>query len=135
MAREENSANASSINKVWYKVELCFLKLIPMLIALCYWLNTTLSFIGIDAPIFSYIGGMSLLPLLFVYLSSFVFGFCAYHRMFLYYVFVSDATSYYDLYIGIPMDDRTLFMVEEIATGLFMFVVLYLKIFRRYELH
>ena len=135
MAKEESSANASSINKVWYKVELCFLKLIPMFIALCYWLNTTLSFIGIDAPIFSYIGGMSLLPLLFVYLSSFVFGFCAYHRIFLYYVFVSDATSYYDLYVGIPMDDRTLFMVEEIATGLFMFVVLYLKIFRRHELH
>ena len=135
MAREESSANAGSINKIWYKAELCFLKLIPMLIALCYWLNTTLSFMGIDAPIFSYIGGMSLLPLLFVYLSSFVFGFCAYHRMFLYYVLVSDAASYYDLYIGIPMDDRTLFMVEEIATGLFMFVVLYLKIFRRHELH
>ena len=75
------------------------------------------------------------MTIIFLYISSYVFQFCAYHRMFLYYVFVSDATSYYDLYIGIPMDDRTLFMVEEIATGLFMFVVLYLKIFRRHELH
>lgn len=127
MEVEERSAG---INKVWYRVELCFLKLIPMLIALCYWLNVTLSFIGIEAPVFSYIGGMSLLPLLFIYLSSFVFGFCVYHRMFLYYILASDVLSYYDLYIGIPVDSITLFVVEEMIAGLFLFVILYLRFFR-----
>lgn len=127
MEVEERSAG---INKVWYRVELCFLKLIPMLIALCYWLNTTLSFVGIEAPVFSYIGGISLLPLLFIYLSSFVFGFCVYHRMFLYYILVSDVLSYYDLYIGIPVDSITLFVVEEMIAGLFLFVILYLRFFR-----
>lgn len=124
MMREEKSQN---VNKYLYKVELYILKVIPMLIAGCYFLNTTLSYFGIDVPLFSYLGGMSLLPLLFLYFSSFVFGFCVYHRMFLYYIFVSDCISYYDLWFGIPVSDRGLFVIHEILTGLFLFTILYLR--------
>lgn len=126
MAMVERSRQRS-VSKPLYKLEIAILKVIPMLIAGCYFLNTTLSYFGIDTPLFSYIGGLSLLPLLFIYLSSFVFRFCAYHRMFLYYIFISDCISYYDLYIGIPLDNRELFVFNEGIAGLFLFIVLYLR--------
>lgn len=50
------------LNKLKYKVVLLLTKLIPFLAALCYLLNTILSYIGIDIPLFSLIGGMSILP-------------------------------------------------------------------------
>ena len=123
----EERQGQRSLSKPLYKIEMGILKVIPMLLAGCYFLNTTLSYFNIDTPLFSYIGGMSLLPLLFVYLSSFVFRFCVYHRMFLYYIFVSDCISYYDLYIGIPVGNRELFVFNESIAGLFLFGILYLK--------
>lgn len=124
MAKVEKSANA---NKFLHKLVLCVLRVMPLLIAGCYFLNTTLSYIGIDTPCLSYIGGLSLLPWLFLYLSSFAFKFCSYHRMPLYYVLVSDCISYYDLWIGIPLEDRTLFVINEMLAGIFLLMALYLK--------
>ena len=44
--------------------------------AFIYFLNTVLSYLNIDIVLLSYIGGISLLPLLFIYLCSFVYKFC-----------------------------------------------------------
>lgn len=117
----------SSVSKSLYKLEIGVLKVIPLIIAGCYFLNTTLSFYDIEAPIFSYIGGLSLMPWLFLYLSSFVFKFCLYHRLPLYYVLVSDLLSYYDLWIGIPLSDRNLFVLHDILAGSTVFLVIYFK--------
>jgi len=103
------------------------LKVIPMLIAGVYLLNTILSFAGIDAPVLSLIGGMSVLSLLFLYRASYSLGFCEYHRMFLHYVVLSDLIAYYDMCFGIPLDDRTLFSVNMIIAGVFIFLILYMK--------
>lgn len=124
MAKEENSA---SVSKALYKLELGVLKVIPLVIAGCYFLNTTLSFFDIEAPVFSYIGGLSLLPWLFLYLSSFVFKFCIYHRIPLYYVLVSDCISYYDLWFGLPLDNKELFVLHDILAGFTLFIIIYLK--------
>ena len=59
-----------SINKEYYKLVLKYLKVIPMLIALCDVLNTISCFMGLDIEIFSFIGGISFLTLAFLYLVS-----------------------------------------------------------------
>lgn len=100
-----------------------------MLIAGVYLLNTVLSYIGIDAPILSLIGGVSVLPVLFLYRASYSLGFCEYHRMFLHYVVISDIVAYYDMYVGIPVSDRTLFSINMVLAGLCLFVVLYLRFY------
>ncbi len=124
MVEEVNSA---SVRKALYKIELGVLKVIPLVIAGCYFLNTFFSYFNIELPIFSYIGGLSLLPWLFLYLSSFVFRFCLYHRLPLYYVLVSDGISYYDLWIGITMSDRGLFVLNDMLAGITIFMIIYLK--------
>lgn len=115
-------------NKRLYKLELGLLKIIPMLLALVVFLNTTFSYIGIDLVILSYIGGVSLLPLIFLYLSSYVFQFCEYHRMFLHYVMVMDLVNIYDYYIGIPIGDLQIFCLYMIVAGISLFVILYLYV-------
>jgi len=64
---------ASSKKRRLYKCEIMALKVLPMLIASVHLLNTVLSCLGMDLAILSYIGGVSLLPLMFLYLSSYVF--------------------------------------------------------------
>lgn len=94
----------SSLKKKYlYKVELLLIKLIPMLLAFIYLLNTILSYFSIDMTLFSYIGGVSFLPLLFLYISSYVFNFCEHHRIFLHYILITDLINIYDYYVGIPI--------------------------------
>ena len=109
-----------------HKLTIGVLKIIPMLLALVSLLNCTLSYFDIDLVILSYIGCVSLLPLVFLYLASFCFGFCSYHRMFLHYIVINDVLSSYDYYIGIPVTDIELFLIHIIITGIVLFLVLYL---------
>jgi len=57
-------------------------------------------------------GSCSILTLSFLYLTSYVFKFCEYHRMPLHFIVITDIIDCIDYYIGIPLD-------------LFQFIVLY----------
>lgn len=113
-------------NKLLYRMELGLLKILPMLIALIYFINTLLSLFGIDLVILSYIGGISFIPLIFMYLSSYVFKFCEYHRMFLHYIVLDNIISIIDLYIGIPVSTKWIILIHIILFGVCLFVILYL---------
>lgn len=114
-------------SKSLYKIELYLIKVIPMLFAGCTLLNMVLSYFYIDAPILSYIASVSILTLVFMYMSSIVFRFCAYHRMFIHYTTVNWVLNIYDLYIGIPLDRKGLFILYAIITGIFMYFIIYCK--------
>lgn len=115
-------------SKSLYKINIWLLKVIPMILAAIYLLNTILSYCNIDVPLFTYIGGLSLLPMSFIYISSFVFKFCVYHRMFLYYIVFCDLINYVDYYIGIPVNDRNFLGIHLILAGLTAFVILFLRL-------
>ena len=119
-----------SRSKRLYRTELYLIKIIPMLMALICLINTVLSYFYIDLVFLGYLGGSSLLILAFLYLSSYVFGFCAYHRMFIHYISINTILNTLDYYIGIPMSNRSLFLMYMIITGITLFLILYLK-FRR----
>uniref|UniRef100_UPI0040289C68 hypothetical protein n=1 Tax=Lachnospira eligens TaxID=39485 RepID=UPI0040289C68 len=57
-------AEARLKSKNLYKVELYLLKIMPMVIALAYLVNTVSSYFGVDIPILASIAGMSLIPLI-----------------------------------------------------------------------
>ena len=101
------------------------LKIIPMLLSICALLNSLFGFYGIRTEFLSTIGGMSLLPLLFLYLASYVFRFCIYHRMFLHYIVVTDLINAVDYYIEIPINTIALFGLFVGITGVFLFLILY----------
>ena len=109
-----------------HKVTIGSLKIIPMLLAAITLLNQVLSFFYIDWEIPSYIGGISLLPMAFLYLASYCFRFCSYHRMFLHYIVVCNVLTAYDYYVGIPISGVALLLINLIIAGVFLFIILYL---------
>lgn len=101
------------------------LKVIPMLLALCAMLNMFFDCFGIDSRILSMLGGVSFFPLLFLYLVSYVFEFCVYHRMFLHYILANNILIYVDYFFGLPISNKSLFMIHILLIGVFLFLVLY----------
>ena len=112
-------------SKTLYKCVLVSLKVIPMLLALLDIINTSFGFLGIECHWISYFGGVSFLTLGFLYLASYVFRFCRYHRMFLHYVLLTNTISVIDFEYGIPVTDYTLLCVHVALLGVFLFLVLY----------
>lgn len=115
-------------SKRLYKIELLLLKLIPMILAFTALLNSILSYFGIDLYILSYIGGISIFTMVFLYLSSYVFKFCEYHRMFLHYVVITWIINIIDYYIGIPVTDLEYLCLQMIVAGISLFIILYLYV-------
>lgn len=124
MGVEENS----KINKLYYKLFIVILKYIPMVIALCYVLNTVTAMLGIYIEPLSNIAGMSLLTWIFLYIATYVFRFCMYHRMFLWYILVDDLLNIADYYYELPVDTGNLLMIHNSIIGVFLFIILYLYV-------
>lgn len=111
-------------SKTLYKTMLVVLKVIPMLLALCDILNTLFYIFDINFEFLSYIGGVSFLTLAFLYLSSYVFKFCEYHRMFLHYITFNDIISIVDYYYELSLP----YIIYIITIGILLFGVLYLHL-------
>lgn len=106
-----------------HKLLLLVLKYIPMVIALCYMLNTMFYI----EPL-SNIAGVSLLTWVFLYLASVVFEFCSYHRMLLWYILIDDILNIVDHYWNIPISTDNLIRIHNILVGITLFIVLILYV-------
>lgn len=115
-------------NKDLYKIELYLLKVMPMLLAAIYLVNTVLSYYDIIIPVLSYIGGLSFIPLVFMYVSSYVFRFCSYHRMFLHYIVVNDSINLIDYYYTLPISDWELLILHMSVASIILFIILYMYV-------
>lgn len=91
-------------SKFLYKIEIIGIKYIPFLIAVMYFIDTILDAFKVDIGILSHLFGMSFLPWCFLLLSSYVFKFCLFHRIPLYYIALNHVISLIDYYIGIPLE-------------------------------
>ena len=92
-----------------------------MIMALCDVLNTALWMFGIDTWWLSYIGGISFMTIIFLYISSYVFKFCEYHRMFLHYVTFNNIVSLIDYHYEVNVS----YVVYLVIIGVFLFLILY----------
>lgn len=115
-------------NRDLYKIELYLLKVMPMLLATIYLVNTVLSYYDIVVLALSYIGGLSFIPLVFMYISSYVFRFCSYHRMFLHYIVINDLINLIDYHYTLPISDWELLILHMSIAGISLFIILYLYV-------
>lgn len=123
-----------SLVKSLHKIFLLILKVIPLVNVLGCLLNTLFAYYNIETPWISFTTEMSLTTWLFIYLATFVFKFCIYHRMFLYYIAVVDIIDTVDYYIGIPLSDYNFLVLHIIITGTTLFIILYLYVKHRKKL-
>lgn len=115
------------MNKYGYKIVIAIIKILPCVLAFCALLTTVLDYLRINTTLINYV--VLGLFILFMYLVSYIFKFCEYHRMFLHYFLIMNLISVYDTYVGIPVSNYTMMQVYTIITGLCCFLVLtlYLK--------
>ena len=118
---------AEMLNKTLYRVELYLIKTMPIVMCCIAILSTTLSYYDIDIPILSYIGGVSLLELLFMYVSSFAFKFCIYHRLPIHYLTIIWIVNLVDEFFRIPVTDKEFMLIHLIVAGIFIILMLYFK--------
>lgn len=119
------------LNKKSVKFFVLLTKYLPILIALIHFTNSTISFFyGNDIPL-NYVGGVSLLSVYYLYVASYTFKLCEYYRIFLHYIVVTNIINIIDSYIGIPISDIGYYILCVILTIITMFIVIYLKFFRK----
>lgn len=90
----------------------------------------TISFFYGNDILLNYIGGISLLVIIYLYLASYTFGLCEYYRMYLHYTVVCNAIAIYDYYFGLPVNDITYYLIIVSITIITMFIIIYLKFFK-----
>lgn len=116
--------------KELYKYEILAIKTIPMATAVIYVVGSIFSFYDIDLPILSFIGGMPLLIIILMYLTSFTFKFCVYHRIFIHYIAICWLYNTIDigteLFVNIQL--RVVSLLFYIFTGITFFSALFLKL-------
>ena len=120
------AVEVNSINKILYKIQLYMLKVIPMVMAFCYLLNSIFSYYDIDLEFLSYLSGCSILMIVYLYIASYVFKFCEYHRMFIHYTTITWILNIIDLYIGIPVSNFCYLGIQLIIAGISLFIILLL---------
>lgn len=113
-----------------FKLLMKILKTIPLIYATVQFIQIIIEFLGYNIGWLGLIGGVSLIPLLFLFLSSYVFKFCYYHRLPLYYLLISQIICIVDYYIGIPISIVWLFIIH---LSLFCWLILRILYFKRYE--
>lgn len=114
------------MNKRMYKLELLCVKYVPIIIAAIVLLNAILARLDVYVDELNYIAGTNFLTLIPMYISSIVYKFCKYHRMFIHYILTHKIVATIDMYIGIPLEDGMLLLLYLIIAGIFAFLALYL---------
>lgn len=72
----------------------------------------------------SILSGTSILTLLFLIIVSFVFKFCLYHRIFLYYAATIDIINWIDFLYTIPISTIFLLSIELILAGITIIIAI-----------
>lgn len=107
---------------------LIMLKYLPVVTALCYMANTIAAYFGLNIHPLSNIGGMSLISWLFAYISSSVFNFCIYHKLFLWYIFADDSINIADYYCTIAVDAEGILMVHGVIICMVILICSFLHV-------
>ena len=127
MAREDMTVEENSRLSNYEKSKLFigFLKILPMVLAGLFLLNTILSYFYIDWTILSYLASVGFIPWLFIMAASYKLHFCEHHRMFLWYILANNILCWTDMEFSLPISNWNFFVLHIIVAGFFLFLVLY----------
>ena len=124
-----------SKSKYLYKLTLATIKLLPMIMVLSYILmfilaNTIEAFV-----IIPHILGTVIAPLVLLYLISYLFRYCYFHRMFIHYYAFVEILNVTDYYVRIPISDKAISLLHDSVSIIFIISVsvIYIIKFKKEE--
>lgn len=124
-------ASERKLNKTLYKVFLLILKIIPFLLAINETVFTILHYFDIECYSLNFIGGFSVLFMIQLYIMSYIFQYCEWHRVPLHYVTIVNILALYDTYVGIPISDLQMLRVYLVIAGISLAYFIYLKFYHK----
>lgn len=110
------------------RIFLIVIKWIPFIMSLLIVFNLIFDLIGIPTIIFSILGDSSLITILFILLASFLFQFCIYHRLFIYYILLYDIISWLDYIFIFDLNSKLFISISIIMFVIICIIALYLHI-------
>lgn len=120
-------------SKSLYKITLFILKLLPAVIAISYILDFVCDFFNLKTQILIHYIGYIIAPVSFMYLSSYLFRFCSYHRIFIHYIALEEGLNIANSYFDIPISYEAFGLLRIIITVIFLFSFIYLFINKKKE--
>ena len=130
----------TELNKSLYKVNIFLLKLLPMLmcaglIIASYGATFQInSGFEIGLQIVSHYLGLVIAPIAFMYISSYVFRFCNYHRMFIHYIAVIELMNVTNWYFKIPISNELYNSIQHWITIIFGILIIRMYIKKRRQI-
>jgi hypothetical protein len=115
-------------SKTMYKATLAVLKILPMVMAFSYLMMTLCAHLQVPWQLPFHYLGIVIAPLAFMYLASYVFRFCNYHRVFIHYIAFVELLNITDYYYRIPISNEAICTVHYGVTAVFLLTALYLYI-------
>lgn len=89
---------------------------------------------GIILQIVSHYLGLVLAPMLFMYISSYVFKFCNYHRMFIHYILIMNLMNVTNWYFRIPISNELYNGIQITITIAFLLLTIGMYLYKRRQL-
>lgn len=128
---EQTTLHSKSV----YKVTVKFLKLLPMIMVLSYFTMLGLSFVADRYVVIPHVLGTVIAPLVFIYLISYVFRYCTFHRLFIHYYVFIQLLNVIGHYHWLPTDGETTTLIHDGVTIVFIItaVIMYVIKFRKAE--
>jgi len=94
-----------SVNKHLYKILIYVLKYIPFILALMETVFVVLNYYELPHYYLNVFGGFSICFIITLYLQSYIFQFCSWHRVPIHYVLLSNIIALIDDIVKIPLSD------------------------------
>lgn len=112
--------NNQIIDKRKHKLLIFVLKILPAIMAGSYIIEMISIFLGFGTQVLINFIGMIVAPILFMYLASYVFKFCEYHRIFIHYVLILEILTTVKWYYPVIVTSQMVLNISFFLSGLLM---------------
>ena len=125
--------NNQIIDKRRHKLLIFVLKILPAIMAGSYVIEMISIFLGFDTQVLVNFIGMIVAPILFMYLASYVFKFCEYHRIFIHYVLILEILTTVKWYYPVIVTSELVLNISFVLSGLLMLCVVFFNVYKIYK--
>ena len=115
----------NNLNKRLYKLTILTLKFLPIVMASAFMISNLVHISVIQ--MICHIIGINIAQFLFIYLTSYAFKFCNYHRIFIHYLVLIETINAIDWYVGIPISDKAIQIIHIVIA--LVFIVIAVKMY------
>lgn len=117
-------------SKSMYKATLYTLKILPMVMAFAYLLMLCCFNYAPKYVVIPHLLGTVFAPLIFIYITSYVFKFCAFHRLFIHYYTFITILNVSDHYLHPYIDVSVVTFLHDGATLIFLITAIIMYIYK-----